>query len=259
MRLGVRSAQVTFDGPPDIHDSRRPLTSGLGSFQTILDNLKSIPDSFKVNIRINIDSRNKDSAFDLLKLLVDEKVVPKATPYVSQVESFSQNCLLDDANLLKPEEFNQFRNELLARCHEEEVPWISQDSPRLVASGFCIVDQAKGFLVEPDGTVLKCWAEVANETAKPIAHLSKRESWDNLPYKTFQNRNPFDDEECCDCKILPICLGGCPHIKESLRLKQIKRCPTLRYSLAEDIRTLCLNQLRRCKPDRFLSFRKTSA
>lgn len=36
---GLRRLQLTLDGPPEIHDRRRPMASGRGTFQRVLDNL----------------------------------------------------------------------------------------------------------------------------------------------------------------------------------------------------------------------------
>lgn len=247
--LGVTSAQVTFDGPPEVHNRRRPLAGGLGSFDKILANLKTIPPEFEVSIRINVDAGNRDCVFDLLTLLRDEGVIPRATPYVAKVESFSEECRSSEGIFLTSEQFGQFKTELRARCLEAGIPWFSSDPPRLAAYGFCIVDQPKGFVVQPDGKLLKCWAEAGNSTGTPVAHLLDEKTWNHMACSPLQSRDPFDDEECCQCKILPACMGGCPRIRQSLRQEGIKRCPTLRYSLPDDVRALHFRETHKIAPE----------
>jgi uncharacterized protein len=56
----VAFIQVTIDGPQDIHDSRRCLKSGGGTYERILANLQNIADDMplSVSLRINVDRRN---------------------------------------------------------------------------------------------------------------------------------------------------------------------------------------------------------
>jgi uncharacterized protein len=238
VNLGITSAQITLDGTPEIHNRRRPLVNGKGSFEKIIENLRNVPDELKIVIRINVDAHNKDCIFDLLSYLCDENLVPRAKPYIARVESYSEECRSSEGDFLSSEQFVEFQNELKSRCMQVGIPWFSSGKPRLNACGFCIVDNINAFVVEPNGKLLKCWAEAGNSSGTEIGHLLKEETWDNLDISPLQRRDPFDDEECCNCKILPACMGGCPKTRENHRLLGYKECPPLRYSLAEDIRNL---------------------
>ncbi|MEJ3721460.1 hypothetical protein WGM54_26260 [Paenibacillus polymyxa] len=60
---------VTIDGTKTIHDSRRYLYNGMGSFDTIMQELQAISgDSCfeKITIRINVDTQNIDSLEELI-------------------------------------------------------------------------------------------------------------------------------------------------------------------------------------------------
>ena len=240
--IGVTSAQVTLDGPAEIHNRRRPTAGGRGSFERILDNLREIPKQLEVSIRINVDARNQAQVFSLLSFLAREGIAHKAKPYVARVEEFSEECSSSAGSILSSAEFEQFKRELKDRCLNEGVPWFSDSPPRQIASGFCIVDTRKGFVVLPDGRLLKCWAEAGNRLASPVAHLLKRETWLRPLMSPLQVRNPFDDVECRACKILPACMGGCPRLRANLRRKGITLCPPVRYSLADEVHTVFLRQ-----------------
>lgn len=238
LALGITSAQVTLDGPPDIHNRRRPLAGGRPSFDKVIANIKNAPDGFSISIRINVDAGNKDHVFDLLELLHREGILAREMAYIAKVESFSQECRSSEGVFLSSQEYAQFKYDLMLRCRRAGIPWASDDAPRLVAYGFCIVDQPKGFVVQPDGKLLKCWAEAGNATGFPVAHLLQEETWRHLAVSPLQSRDPFDDEECLDCSLLPACMGGCPRIRENLRHRGEKRCPPLRYSLANEVLAL---------------------
>ncbi|HEX7624851.1 MAG TPA: radical SAM protein [Anaeromyxobacteraceae bacterium] len=52
-RRGVACMQVTLDGPAELHDRLRPLATGGGSFQRILDSLRYQRDALPVVVRMN--------------------------------------------------------------------------------------------------------------------------------------------------------------------------------------------------------------
>jgi uncharacterized protein len=233
--LGITSAQITLDGTPEIHNRRRPLVDGRGSFEHIIDNIKNAPPELKIQIRINVDSYNKDCIFDLLKYLHNENLIPRVKPYVARVESFSEECRSSEGFFLSSQEFAEFKLELQNGCNEASIPWFSSDTPKLNACGVCIVDNINGFVIEPDGKILKCWAEAGNQKGTVIAHLLDQKSWNSFTESPLQNRNPFDDPECCECKILPACMGGCPRTRENHRIQGYKECPPMRYSLKQEV------------------------
>ncbi len=64
----VRTAQITLDGPPKIHDARRKLASGEGTFNKIIENIKNTCDLIDITIRVNIDKTNKDYIEELVNI-----------------------------------------------------------------------------------------------------------------------------------------------------------------------------------------------
>ncbi len=61
--LGIKSYQITIDGPPEIHNKRRPLRSGLETFQRVWENLTALQKTdkdFSVILRTNVDNDNYD-------------------------------------------------------------------------------------------------------------------------------------------------------------------------------------------------------
>lgn len=238
VNMGITSAQITIDGTPEIHNRRRPLVNGKGSFEKIIENIKNASEDLKISIRINVDGYNKDCIFDLIKLLYDEKLIPKVKPYIARVESYSEECRSSEGAFLTSEQFAKFQEGLRHRCIEAGIPWFSNSTPRLNACGFCIVDNLSAFVIEPNGRLLKCWAEAGNNTGTEIANLLKEDTWNSFAISPLQNRDPFDDQECCNCKILPACMGGCPKTRENHRDQGYKECPPMRYSLAEDVRQM---------------------
>jgi len=235
MSLGVESAQVTIDGTPEIHNKRRFLLNGKGTFDKILDNLKNIPPGFEIQIRINVDSFNKENVFDLLTLLKNNNITPKAKPYVAMVEPFIDEGRPFVNGVLSSKEFVDFKQNLIERCRKSDIPLVIENPPSLKACGFCMVDSLNSFVIEPNGTLLKCWSEAGNIERTSVGNLLNKKTLDNIQISSLQTRNPFDDIECCECKILPICMGGCPKLRDNNKKTHLKECPPLRYSFSDEI------------------------
>ena len=67
---GVQTAQVTLDGPPDIHDKRRYGVNREKTFNAILNNLLFMSTHFEnTAIRINVDNENAKSINKLIDIL----------------------------------------------------------------------------------------------------------------------------------------------------------------------------------------------
>ncbi|MBI4733753.1 MAG: 4Fe-4S cluster-binding domain-containing protein, partial [Rubrobacteridae bacterium] len=68
----IKSVQVTIDGPPSIHNKRRKLANGRGTFDIIIDSVNALLSiGIEVSARINIDSQNIDYVPELLKMFDD--------------------------------------------------------------------------------------------------------------------------------------------------------------------------------------------
>jgi uncharacterized protein len=77
----VNNAQITLDGPPDIHDKMRPLIDGGNSFWRIVKNLHHAIKYLNIRIRVNIDRKNFDRVEDLFKILENEGLAGKLKIY----------------------------------------------------------------------------------------------------------------------------------------------------------------------------------
>jgi uncharacterized protein len=90
--LGIGQIQVTVDGPPELHDRRRVLAGGQGTFRRILDNLRASVDLASFQLRINVDRRNAASALEVVEILQREGLAGKVRPYLAQVSFDGVAC-----------------------------------------------------------------------------------------------------------------------------------------------------------------------
>jgi uncharacterized protein len=81
----VWSAQITLDGPPDVHDRRRPLASGRGTFDTLLANITAMAGILDVQVRVNLDADNAGGCPRLLNILATAGLAGRISAYPAQV------------------------------------------------------------------------------------------------------------------------------------------------------------------------------
>lgn len=226
----VRQIQVTVDGPPATHNARRYLkASRRPTFDRIIDNIRRAVDRFTVVIRVNVDRTNAATVRELLADLDRRSVLSSVIVDPSRVEAFSADSL--SADLMTADEFAAWRSEL--GVWAEKRGWniaVTPAAPSL--TGVCQVDSINSFVVDPRGHLFKCWAELGT-TARPVGDVCERRSWPHERVGSLAERDPFDDEGCVECLLLPMCLGGCPKTREIRRATGTSECPSFRHNITE--------------------------
>lgn len=83
----------------------------------------------------------------------------------------------------------------------------------------------------------KCWCEVGDkkESFSNITEYENLEDEDqNNNLLKWINRTPFDDSDCKECRLLPICMGGCP--KMGHKDANGKSCDLWKYNIENMIK-----------------------
>lgn len=229
----VKGAQITLDGPPHIHNNRRILRTGKGTFDVILKNIKKLKDAdMQVGLRINIDKENSKFIPELLDILKDNNLTNldvsfgHITPYTEACSSISDSCLTT-------KEYADLNLEYQKLLHEkgfkaERYPYYPG-----IKANYCCADQINSFVIDPKGYMYKCWNNVGNKdmavgNIKTIKSLTDEKMIMN--HVNWLTSVPFEHEECLECKLLPVCMGGCPY-----NLKRLGKpnCEKWKYNLEE--------------------------
>ena len=226
--INVDDIQVTLDGPPDIHNLRRPLTNGAGTFETILNNLNKAAGEFKtIRVRVNVDKKTIERVDELLEILEPLKEVIYIGFYPV---SFPGGCY-DETNCLKGSEFSGLNLALLQKAYERGFRIVSG----FVSTGlvYCGAYQLDTLIVSPDGNIYKCVVDIGKEERK-IGYLGENGIEyiypKMLPWAAYE---PFDEEECRNCKVLPACMGGClKFLEKKDNESKEKRCAFKREIIA---------------------------
>jgi uncharacterized protein len=200
--LGLKSAQITLDGPEETHNRQRPFVSGQGSFKLILENLRSVYELITIKPGSNFSRENYREFPAMLDALLEAGVDPvKLGPVQfapihpksgSQSTHGSACCFGGEPWLIEANLF--LREETLRRGFSVEK----------VKMGVCMIELSNTLVVNYDGNLFKCpplmgWPEFAvGSLATGINDYSKS-----------HNMDIWKNDECLECAYLPLCFGGC--------------------------------------------------
>jgi uncharacterized protein len=208
--MKIVQAQITIDGPEAVHDSRRKLRNGRGSFSRIIDNLAATAEILSINVRINVDKDNVDSSCEVVEYLQQRGILPKIKAYFAQVTSSGAACSNIRDRCYDDEEFSKTLVSIYGRLFEKGIRQV--DYPHVMSGATCGAICEGHFVVSPTGHLFRCWEDLALDASKSIGQLDipapNQTQKENLA--AFEAWDPFKLEDCRECKILPVCMGGCP-------------------------------------------------
>src|SRR5699024_2138720 len=226
--LKVNVIQITIDGMAETHDKTRILHNKNGTFEQIIENLKDSIDLLEgiVTIRTNVNKENYLDAHRLNDFLQKEKLLGKINHYFENVRPVEDNY--SDNLCFSEEEFDSINELYNKTCR------IEHKYPQL-KSTYCTADNMVSMVISSDGDIYKCWHDVGVKEKRIGNILVNNNYFDEMKYLRNKYRytmyDPTIDEECKDCNILPICMGGCPEE----RLNANERCISFKYNLKDKL------------------------
>lgn len=207
-KIKLDNIQITLDGNEKEHNKRRKLTNGNGTYSKIWSNIISLINvnlGDKLSIRINIDKNNMDSFHLLYKQL--KKIHSKLHVYPGIIDdphdltNKVKDCLISDKEALN------FRFKLYDKYN------INLGFYSYFPRAECMAKHPNSFVIGANGDLFKCWLDVNVKEKTTGNILSKSISNQELYYNYIEGANQLLDKECIECKIFPICSGGCPFIR----------------------------------------------
>ena len=200
--LGLTSAQITLDGPQNIHDRQRPFVSGRGSFKTIVNNLRKVYELVTLKPGGNFTRENYREFPAMLDALLDAGMDP------SKLGPVQFSPILPKSGVCDPHGF---------ACVTTSDPWLIEANLFLREEtlrrgfsvlkpnrGICMIDLENTLVVNYDGTLYKCpnlmgWPEFSVGTL--VDGISD--------YRDSHKLDIWKNDECLECAYLPLCFGGC--------------------------------------------------
>ncbi len=225
----VRAAQVTIDGPPRIHDARRPHATGRGTFERVVTNVATAVDHLQVDVRVNLAGDNIGVLDELLDALAARGLagrVPVSASPLTDIATNAQAPLASyESTSLTTPQFADVEIEFaaLARRHGFQADDGLPSRRRLS----CAIVTPTSIVIGPRGELWKCWDEVGDSSAVfGTIHDYHQPSPMIRKWATY---SPFDDQQCRGCIALPVCMGGCPQIAFH-QTDRDAQCGTFRFN-----------------------------
>jgi len=209
VELKVDSVQITLDGFKEVHDIRRPLLSGKGTFDRIIHNLDKYysgenSDKLTIALRVNIDKSNKSSYLEIYSWLKERYPSEKMIVYPGWIH-------LDENDEKKCDCFS--RNESTDFCFDlcKNHDIISENLYPDDINMECMTRNPNSMIVGWQGEIYKCYEDLGNEDLV-VGNINYEKIWTNheLISKYAVGIDHYQDPICRKCSYLPICYGGCP-------------------------------------------------
>ena len=209
--LAIRNIQITFDGSEEIHNQRRFLLGGQPTYRKIMDNLKyllSINKEITIDIRTNIDRRNKDDYnkfYQDFKSEINDKRVTMYPGFVSDL--LSSECVSPEFNISE----GGYKAQFILDIFDKHGIEIESFLPKYRRHS-CVASKYFAFVIGPEGELYKCWRMVGNQK-EAIGNVNDG-SFDMVKFSKYLIGADYTlDSKCLQCEFITLCGGGCPLVR----------------------------------------------
>jgi uncharacterized protein len=234
---GVNLAQITLDGPKEIHDRRRPTKGGSQSFEAVIQGIRNASKYLKVHVRVNLDRQNVASFSSFVEYLHESGIIdfervsiyPGYTRYFSSNPSNAAGSHRSYARkwMLSNKQFGEEclgLEKLVSSKTGRRTSGLSLPKTINVCGALCL----NSFLIRGDGEVFKCWGE-CSDSKYSCGNLNKGLDLFSLNTTRWLALDLFDNKHCLACALLPVCMGGCAYTILN-RYPMKERCSPFKYT-----------------------------
>jgi len=206
----VTNMQITIDGDKKYHDNRRVLTSGAPTYDKIIENIDTFfkyNTSTHISIRMNLDDSNKDSFYPIYKELLERWKGKRIGIYPAFIKDYTENCSTHCSVVDREKRVNFYTD--LYKKHNAEINFFPEHH-----IGGCGATNANYYVIGPKGEMYKCWNDIGIKE-RIIGYVNSDEVVNyNILTRYISGPTMFDDQECLDCKLFPVCDGGCNWLRQ---------------------------------------------
>lgn len=199
--MGITRVQVPVDGPQEVHDARRRLPDGEGTWAVIMGNIERASEVLRISVRVNVDEHNYSRVPEFLDYLTTSNIRSRIQLlYVSPIQPTARPLL----------DWNQYVWDPDTKAHRLASLWHEMHARGYPVEVFpeympCGAIYLSASVVGPSGQVFPCVGLAG------CSLLSKGDGNGKPPSSQYvaimMNLEPW--ERCKQCAFVPVCGGGC--------------------------------------------------
>ena len=207
--LNLTQIQVTVDGNKETHDKTRALKAdGTGTFEIVCENIKRLAGNLpecEISVRVNISRKNKEDYLIVSKMFESSGLKNIfCYPGYIRVET-PDGCTMCNDTISG---YNKAQFMLDMKHNGCRMPVF----PNIKGKG-CMMNTLQSYIIGPEGEIYKCWNDVSNED-RIIGNITDNDIHNRkLYYRYLNDTTLFSDVKCKNCKLFPVCDGGCGYYR----------------------------------------------
>jgi len=246
--VGISRIQISFDSL--LHDpprTRGVLMSNGEPSQLLTNAIRAAEEFDHLSIRVNVGPTNLGDVPQIVNTLVQHGLGDQTS--LGRITEYHDICACEDEITQFNHVFDQ-RLRTFSRIDMDTTTKLSQYGAlfsRLKPKNtFCGAIARTMLVVGPVGDLYRCWHSLGCK-AEAIGNLHSGIDKDGVD-AAWQNFSPLSTSECRDCRVLPLCMGGCTHAK--VFTGPIRTCEAIREQIEEVVNEAC-KLMPHVKPDLF--------
>lgn len=207
----IRQIFITLDGPPEVHNKRRMLKNGRGTFDVIWNNIlyavNRLPPK-SITIGVNIDETNLPFVNDLEDIIRDAGIEEKV--YVSKRKLFleKEKCVRDKS-MCQLSELTEREFLSLMKLKNNETPVLLSDHDVTIDKLEYTPCIARGefYTIDLNGNINKCLAQAGTDFN--VGNIENNITLYNENLLKYTVYEPWKSLPCSNCPAIPLYFGGC--------------------------------------------------
>ena len=229
--LKVWCVMATADGQGPIHDRTRPARNGKPTYDIIMKHIQGFIDKgFSIDFRCILEKNNVDSCIELAGKLVANENVNIHFNQMRDMTGFQQEHPGVVCTLSLEEHAQAVLDEFLRRNPSKE-DFKKYLTPLPVA---CPAAIDRAYTIDELGNVYACTSVPGMDEYVLFSVMEPPEdrSLNLEKLAMYGNASPFKNDECRECRVFPLCQGGCTRCRMEGRLE----CAPFKHNI-EDLLT----------------------
>lgn len=237
--LKVGAVQVTLDGPARIHNQKRRLKNGRPSYEAIVENMVYASSKMTISLRVNIDKTfDREMIAEMLDELDGAGLRDRIEVYFGLLEPSTTVCANISESCLTGVDFSKIEIDFFRLLLERGFKIEKLPSP---ISSFCVAQTVNGFVVDHEGNLYRCFNYIGDPEMS-MGNIRNKLNYNDYNFTSLFKFDPFQNELCRDCNILPVCLGGCPARRMHRGVSAEEMCESWKHNLPEMLEIIALSR-----------------